>query len=208
MHGTFFGLNYDISILYHLIAEWLVSNCFSVNWKSNFYKILSILESLSMLSLFRCRVHPVCHTYHQVCHVYVLFIFWYASYNNPLWWFSTVLCIIMAFCEGGDLTNFLKKKRSIKLTEKVLNEIEHASLYSCLFELYHIAIMKQEVLDYFVQMLLALHFMHERNILYVDVIMYVYFVFPFMKASIFYQLVCKQTSRFKISKCFLEERFS
>ncbi len=49
----------------------------------------------------------------------------------------------MAFCEGGDLTNFVKKQRSMKLAEK-------------------------DVLDYFVQMALALHFMHSRNILHRD----------------------------------------
>jgi serine/threonine protein kinase len=56
---------------------------------------------------------------------------------------SSMLCIVMAFCEGGDLTNFVKKQRSMKLAEK-------------------------DVLDYFVQMALALHYMHSRNILHRD----------------------------------------
>ena len=56
---------------------------------------------------------------------------------------STTLCIVMAFCEGGDLTNYLKKRRNVKLSEK-------------------------EILDFFIQMVLALHFMHERNIMHRD----------------------------------------
>ena len=45
--------------------------------------------------------------------------------------------------QGGDLANFIKKRRNVKLSEK-------------------------EILDFFIQMTLALHFMHERNILHRD----------------------------------------
>lgn len=53
------------------------------------------------------------------------------------------LCIVMGYCEGGDLTGFLKKRRGRLLPEK-------------------------DVLNLFVQMTLALHFMHEKKILHRD----------------------------------------
>ena len=56
---------------------------------------------------------------------------------------TNMLCIVMAFCEGGDLTNYIKKQRANKMSEK-------------------------DLVDYFVQMALALHFMHGKNILHRD----------------------------------------
>ena len=56
---------------------------------------------------------------------------------------ETYLCVVMAYCDGGDLTHFLKNQRGKKLREK-------------------------HVLDLFVQIALALHFVHNRNILHRD----------------------------------------
>lgn len=58
---------------------------------------------------------------------------------------SLDLCIVMQWCSGGDLTSFIKsaQHRNAKLTEA---DIKHQ----------------------FVQMALALHFMHEKNILHRD----------------------------------------
>ena len=58
---------------------------------------------------------------------------------------SMDLCLVMSYCSGGDLTSFIKSagQRNAKLTE---NEIK----------------------THFVQMALALHFMHEKNILHRD----------------------------------------
>lgn len=56
---------------------------------------------------------------------------------------ETYLCVVMAYCDGGDLTHFLKNQRGKKLKEK-------------------------HVLDLFVQIALALHFVHNRNILHRD----------------------------------------
>uniref|UniRef100_A0A7S3YXB3 non-specific serine/threonine protein kinase n=1 Tax=Lotharella globosa TaxID=91324 RepID=A0A7S3YXB3_9EUKA len=53
------------------------------------------------------------------------------------------LCIVMGYCEGGDLTSFLKKRRGRLLPEK-------------------------DILNLFVQMTLALHFVHMKNILHRD----------------------------------------
>lgn len=56
---------------------------------------------------------------------------------------ETFLCVIMAYCDGGELTHFLSNQRGKKLKEK-------------------------QVLELFVQIVLALHFVHERNILHRD----------------------------------------
>ncbi|ETO07978.1 hypothetical protein RFI_29412 [Reticulomyxa filosa] len=56
---------------------------------------------------------------------------------------ETFLCVVMTYCEGGDLTNFLKSQKGKHLTEK-------------------------QVQDMFVQIGLALHFVHCRNILHRD----------------------------------------
>eukprot|EP00466_Bigelowiella_natans_P011990 jgi/Bigna1/52279/estExt_Genewise1Plus.C_70002 len=53
------------------------------------------------------------------------------------------LCIVMGYCEGGDLTSFLKKRRGRHLPEK-------------------------DIINLFVQITLALHFVHTRNILHRD----------------------------------------
>lgn len=53
------------------------------------------------------------------------------------------MCIVMAFCEGGDLAAYLKHKKGVPMREG-------------------------EVLYHFVQMALALLFMHEKNILHRD----------------------------------------
>eukprot|EP00471_Norrisiella_sphaerica_P001669 CAMPEP_0184486170 /NCGR_PEP_ID=MMETSP0113_2-20130426/7704_1 /TAXON_ID=91329 /ORGANISM="Norrisiella sphaerica, Strain BC52" /LENGTH=763 /DNA_ID=CAMNT_0026867919 /DNA_START=194 /DNA_END=2485 /DNA_ORIENTATION=+ len=53
------------------------------------------------------------------------------------------LCIVMGYCEGGDLTSFLKKRRNRPLPEK-------------------------DILNLFVQITLALHFVHTKNILHRD----------------------------------------
>ena len=53
------------------------------------------------------------------------------------------LCIVMEFCDGGDLSDVIKKAgRRLFREEKVLH--------------------------YFVQMALGLHYMHERRILHRD----------------------------------------
>lgn len=58
---------------------------------------------------------------------------------------SMDLCIVMSYCSGGDLTSFIKSsaQRGAKLSES-------------------------EIKYHFVQMSLALHFMHEKNILHRD----------------------------------------
>eukprot|EP01083_Nonionella_stella_P086476 240295_1 len=56
---------------------------------------------------------------------------------------ETYLCVVMTYCDGGDLTHFLKNQRGRKLREK-------------------------HVLDLFVQIALAMHFVHKRNILHRD----------------------------------------
>jgi len=53
------------------------------------------------------------------------------------------MCIVMGYCEGGDLAAFLKHKKGVPMRES-------------------------EVLYHFVQMALALLFMHEKNILHRD----------------------------------------
>jgi NIMA (never in mitosis gene a)-related kinase len=53
------------------------------------------------------------------------------------------MCIIMGYAEGGDLTSFLKHKKSVKLSER-------------------------EIMYHFVQMALALLYMHDKNILHRD----------------------------------------
>lgn len=54
-----------------------------------------------------------------------------------------ILCIVMSYCEGGDLQHYLKSKGSQSLAER-------------------------EILLLFVQLALALHFLHDRNILHRD----------------------------------------
>ncbi|GAB5369206.1 hypothetical protein AAMO2058_001385700 [Amorphochlora amoebiformis] len=56
---------------------------------------------------------------------------------------SSHLCIVMGYCEGGDLTSFLKKRNGKLLPEK-------------------------DILNLFVQMTLALHYVHMKNILHRD----------------------------------------
>ena len=56
---------------------------------------------------------------------------------------ETYLCVVMSYCDGGDLSHFVKNQRGKKLREK-------------------------HVLDLFVQIVLALHFIHNRNILHRD----------------------------------------
>jgi len=56
---------------------------------------------------------------------------------------ETYLCVVMSYCDGGDLSHFVKNQRGRKLREK-------------------------HVLDLFVQIALALHFIHNRNILHRD----------------------------------------
>lgn len=56
---------------------------------------------------------------------------------------SKTLCIIMAYCEGGDLTSHLKSLGDSRMAEP-------------------------EVLYHFVQMALSLHYMHSKNILHRD----------------------------------------
>jgi len=56
---------------------------------------------------------------------------------------ETYLCVVMSYCDGGDLSHFVKNQRGKKLREK-------------------------HVLDLFVQIALALHFIHNRNILHRD----------------------------------------
>ena len=56
---------------------------------------------------------------------------------------ETFLCVVMSYCDGGDLTYFLKSQKGKKLKEK-------------------------QVLNLFVQIALALHFVHERKILHRD----------------------------------------
>jgi len=56
---------------------------------------------------------------------------------------TETLCVIMAFCDGGDLTAFLKHKKDVKMSEG-------------------------EVLYHFVQLCLALEYMHFKSILHRD----------------------------------------
>ena len=56
---------------------------------------------------------------------------------------ETYLCVVMSYCDGGDLSHFIKNQRGKKLREK-------------------------HVLDLFIQIALALHFIHNRNILHRD----------------------------------------
>lgn len=49
----------------------------------------------------------------------------------------------MGYCDGGDLTSFLKRKRGVLLSER-------------------------DVLDMFVQITMALHYMHHQNVLHRD----------------------------------------
>jgi NIMA (never in mitosis gene a)-related kinase len=53
------------------------------------------------------------------------------------------MCIVMSYCEGGDLAQFLKHRRGVPMSEA-------------------------EILYHFVQMALALLFMHDKNILHRD----------------------------------------
>jgi len=56
---------------------------------------------------------------------------------------DTYMCVVMQYCEGGDLTVFLKKQRGRRLKEK-------------------------QLLDLFIHVALALHFVHNREILHRD----------------------------------------
>jgi len=56
---------------------------------------------------------------------------------------DTYMCVVMQYCEGGDLTGFLKKQRGRRLKEK-------------------------QLLDLFIHVALALHFVHNREILHRD----------------------------------------
>jgi len=56
---------------------------------------------------------------------------------------QTTLCIVMSYCEGGDLTRYLKNRRNQLLTEA-------------------------ETMHYFVQLALALDFLHSNNVVHRD----------------------------------------
>lgn len=56
---------------------------------------------------------------------------------------DTYMCVVMQYCEGGDLTGFLKQQRGRKMKER-------------------------QILDLFVSVCLSLHFVHTREILHRD----------------------------------------
>lgn len=62
------------------------------------------------------------------------------SFIDPL---KQHMCIVMDYCEGGDLAQYIKHKKGIMMEER-------------------------EILFHFVQMAIALHYIHEKNILHRD----------------------------------------
>jgi serine/threonine protein kinase len=73
------------------------------------------------------------------------------------------LCIIMEFCQGGDLYQRLKKQRGKRFSEKAPHTLGtgDCTATATLTLLTCAVLVRQMVLDWFVQICLALHYLHE-----------------------------------------------
>ena len=76
------------------------------------------------------------------------------------------MCIIMAFCEGGDLFTRLKAQNKKYLHEKVIPP----SILLQFAYVHFISLLTfyQQIIDWFVQIALALHYLHQRKVLHRD----------------------------------------